>query len=96
MTIEGLLLPSNLVGCPADRRRAERRQANPSNLIRVMPAEGPEMHAREPHRAPTCAGIAADILARVRARAPRIHCITNAVAQNFTANVLLAAGALPR
>lgn len=39
--------------------------------------------------------IAADILARVRARAPRVHCITNSVAQNFTANMLLAAGAVP-
>ena len=39
--------------------------------------------------------IAADILARVRARKPRVHCITNAVAQAFTANVLLAAGAVP-
>jgi hydroxyethylthiazole kinase len=38
---------------------------------------------------------APDILARLRARAPRIHCITNAVAQNFTANVLLAAGCVP-
>ena len=26
---------------------------------------------------------------------PRVHCITNAVAQNFTANMLLAAGAVP-
>src|SRR5919198_4142346 len=39
--------------------------------------------------------IAADIFARLRARSPRVHCITNAVAQNFTANVLLAAGAVP-
>jgi hydroxyethylthiazole kinase len=39
--------------------------------------------------------IAADVLARLRARSPRVHCITNAVAQNFTANVLLAAGAVP-
>lgn len=38
---------------------------------------------------------APDILARLRARSPRIHCITNAVAQNFTANVLLAAGCVP-
>lgn len=38
---------------------------------------------------------AADVLARLRARAPRVHCITNSVAQNFTANVLLAAGAQP-
>lgn len=38
---------------------------------------------------------ASDILIRLRTRAPRIHCITNAVAQNFTANVLLAAGCIP-
>ncbi len=41
------------------------------------------------------ADIAADILARVRDRAPRVHCITNNVAQNYTANMLLAAGAVP-
>jgi hydroxyethylthiazole kinase len=39
--------------------------------------------------------IAADILARIRAQRPRVHCITNAVAQNFSANMLLAAGAVP-
>jgi hydroxyethylthiazole kinase len=39
--------------------------------------------------------ITADILARLRARGPRVHCITNSVAQTFTANVLLAAGAIP-
>src|SRR3954452_14747946 len=39
--------------------------------------------------------VSADILARIRGRRPRVHCITNAVAQNFTANVLLAAGAVP-
>ena len=39
--------------------------------------------------------ITADILARLRARSPRVHCITNSVAQTFTANVLLAAGAIP-
>lgn len=38
---------------------------------------------------------AAEILARIRARAPRVHCITNTVAQAFTANVLLAVGAVP-
>ncbi|HWM49381.1 MAG TPA: hydroxyethylthiazole kinase [Xanthobacteraceae bacterium] len=38
---------------------------------------------------------AADVLARIRAQAPRVHCITNAVAQNFSANMLLAAGAIP-
>jgi hydroxyethylthiazole kinase len=41
------------------------------------------------------ADIAADVLARVRARAPRVHCVTNNVAQQYTANMLLAAGAIP-
>jgi len=39
--------------------------------------------------------ITADILARLRVRTPRVHCITNSVAQAFTANTLLAAGAIP-
>lgn len=38
-----------------------------------------------------CAGA----LDAVRARAPRVHCVTNSVVQNFTANVLLAFGAIP-
>lgn len=38
---------------------------------------------------------AANLIERIRARRPRVHCITNAVAQSFTANVLLAAGAIP-
>ncbi len=38
---------------------------------------------------------AATVMGRLRARAPKVHCITNAVAQNFTANVLLAAGCVP-
>jgi hydroxyethylthiazole kinase len=38
---------------------------------------------------------ASDILARIRARAPRVHCITNTVAQQYTANMLLAVGAVP-
>jgi hydroxyethylthiazole kinase len=46
------------------------------------------MRAELPH-------IAADILMRLRARSPRVHCITNSVAQAFTANTLLAAGAVP-
>jgi hydroxyethylthiazole kinase len=41
------------------------------------------------------ADIAADVLARIRDRAPRVHCITNTVAQNYTANMLLAVGAVP-
>ena len=39
--------------------------------------------------------LAADLLDCVRTRRPRVHCITNAVAQAFTANVLLATGAIP-
>ena len=39
--------------------------------------------------------ITADILERLRQRRPRVHCITNAVAQTLTANMLLAAGAVP-
>jgi len=41
------------------------------------------------------ADITADVLARIRDRAPRVHCITNSVAQQYTANMLLAAGAVP-
>lgn len=39
--------------------------------------------------------IAVAVLDRLRTRGPRVHCITNAVAQNFTANALLAVGAVP-
>src|ERR1700684_4466784 len=39
--------------------------------------------------------LTAGVLERLRARRPRVHCITNAVAQAFTANMLLAAGAVP-
>jgi hydroxyethylthiazole kinase len=52
------------------------------------------MHAPKPDLS-ELADVAADILTRLRAKHPRVHCITNAVAQNFTANVLLAAGAVP-
>src|SRR3954454_2295593 len=55
-----------------------------------MPAEG-EMRA--PHS--ELPAITADIIERLREKRPRVHCITNAVAQNFTANMLLAAGAVP-
>jgi hydroxyethylthiazole kinase len=41
------------------------------------------------------ADISADVLARIKRRAPRVHCITNSVAQAYTANMLLAAGAIP-
>ena len=38
---------------------------------------------------------AAAALAALRASAPLVHCLTNQVVSNFTANVLLAAGAAP-
>ncbi|MEX0590057.1 MAG: hydroxyethylthiazole kinase [Xanthobacteraceae bacterium] len=38
---------------------------------------------------------ASALVAHVRERRPRVHCITNTVVQELTANVLLAAGALP-
>lgn len=41
------------------------------------------------------AAVIADLAARVRGRRPRVHCITNTVAQAYTANSLLAMGAVP-
>src|SRR5438876_10754382 len=55
-----------------------------------MPAEG-EMQVPS-NELPQIAG---EVLDRVRTQRPRVHCITNAVAQSFTANMLLAAGAVP-
>jgi hydroxyethylthiazole kinase len=60
-----------------------------------MPAEGEEMHNSDAGARNDVPQIAAAVLDRLRTRMPRVHCITNAVAQNFTANVLLAAGAVP-
>jgi hydroxyethylthiazole kinase len=53
------------------------------------------MHSPAEFSPRALAAAAADILQQLRARAPRVHCITNTVAQNFTANVLLAMGCLP-
>jgi hydroxyethylthiazole kinase len=59
-----------------------------------MPAEGEEMrHSKTATQ--NVPQAAAALLDRLRARAPRVHCITNMVAQNFTANALLAAGCIP-
>jgi hydroxyethylthiazole kinase len=60
-----------------------------------MPAEGDEMHSPNAPARDDAAQTAAAVLELLRGRAPCVHCITNAVAQNFTANVLLAAGATP-
>jgi hydroxyethylthiazole kinase len=69
--------------------------ANPTNLIRVMPAEGAEMQQSPAMTRDDVPQIAAALLDRLRTRSPRVHCITNAVAQNYTANALLAAGCVP-
>ena len=53
------------------------------------------MHRPQAASRNDAAQAASDILARLRARMPRVHCITNTVAQSFTANVLLAAGCTP-
>src|SRR5690242_15749812 len=55
------------------------------------------MPMRQSHPVPTkvLVGAAAELLPRLRAQAPKVHCITNTVAQPITANVLLAAGAIP-
>jgi hydroxyethylthiazole kinase len=47
-----------------------------------------------PEAAPTAATVARG-LASLRASAPLVHCITNGVVMNFTANALLALGAAP-
>jgi hydroxyethylthiazole kinase len=60
-----------------------------------MPAEGEEMRSSDEFSPRALASAAADILQQLRARAPHVHCITNTVAQNFTANVLLALGCMP-
>jgi len=48
-----------------------------------------------PVKPDTLAELASRLLALLRARLPKVHCITNTVAQPITANVLLAAGATP-
>jgi hydroxyethylthiazole kinase len=60
-----------------------------------MPAEGEEMHGLSQQTRGELPQLTADVLARLRERSPRVHCITNAVAQNFTANVLLSLGCVP-
>jgi hydroxyethylthiazole kinase len=51
--------------------------------------------AETPTGAPDLAVQAARILDRCRAERPRVHAVTNAAAQVLTANLLLAAGAVP-
>lgn len=56
---------------------------------------GQKAHGQKAHGSVDFADIATAVLARIRERAPRVHCITNTVAQQYTANMLLAAGAVP-
>ncbi len=52
---------------------------------------------RVPTSAPTSVTVdqVVDAVEQVRTQSPLVHCLTNVVAANFTANVLLAAGAAP-
>jgi hydroxyethylthiazole kinase len=66
------------------------------NLIRIMPAEGCEMTAKTlKATASPILDKAVALLDALRAKPIRVHAITNAAAQVFTANLLLAAGAIP-
>jgi len=53
-----------------------------------------DRHGTTMARSLDAAGVA-DILARVAKSRPRVQCLTNTVAQNITANMLLAFGAIP-
>ncbi len=53
------------------------------------------LSVKTPAGSVTTAEAVAAVMARLRARRPRIHVLTSPVAQTFTANMLLAAGAEP-
>jgi hypothetical protein len=54
--------------------------ANPTNLIRVMPAEGEEMQLPDTAVHESVAHVAATVGERLRTRSPRLRCIANSVA----------------
>jgi hydroxyethylthiazole kinase len=62
-----------------------------------MPAEESEMSVSEAPKtgAPDLPARAAELLERLRTERVRVHAITNAAAQVFTANLLLAVGGIP-
>jgi len=65
---------------------------------RGAPPQGAEIKLVEPDAVRTDEGSAmniASVLARLRATTPLVHCLTNTVVPQITANVLLAAGAAP-
>jgi hydroxyethylthiazole kinase len=49
----------------------------------------------EPARDVLSGKLLSETFPRLRLKAPRVHCLTNSVAQSFTANLLLAAGTVP-
>jgi hydroxyethylthiazole kinase len=67
-------------------------RSTPPSEIRLAAEDTAPRDAVSPDELKTAA---AEVLDRIRANAPRVHCITNAVAQNFSANMLLALGAIP-
>ncbi|ALV28174.1 hydroxyethylthiazole kinase [Pannonibacter phragmitetus] len=95
------------MGVPAGCAGLRGDGANSLNLIRLVPAEGFGMMSGQTARGAADAAArshitadqlalrTAEVLEKIRVSAPRVHCLTNAVAQAFTANVLLALGAIP-
>ena len=71
--------------------RNQRLRSHPSNLLELVLAKGSSMETAAPED--DWAHRTAELLEAVRARGPLVHCITNTVVQNVTANVLLALGA---
>ena len=59
-----------------------------------MTSQDTPILAAPPLRSLDAHGVA-EVLARVQVRRPRVQCLTNTVAQNITANMLLAFGAIP-
>jgi hydroxyethylthiazole kinase len=70
--------------------RQRQRRGSTDDAAQGLAAEG-----TAPQASRDLPRLTAGVLERLRARRPRVHCITNAVAQAFTANMLLAAGAVP-
>lgn len=102
------LAPRNTVQLPRSNdtgRSQPRAEKDPHHLIRIMPAEGcqplPTAIFRRGILFPSAKHAhdmkdkAADVLEAIRTQRPLVHCLTNGVVKNFTANSLLALGAAP-
>ena len=68
---------------------------NPPDSVGNNFADGADITGVDDHAAIATGAAIAACVDRFRAARPHVHCITNSVAQHFTANVLLAAGATP-